>query len=158
MQAEWGLPRRVEQGSRDGAGCKKRDTSGGVVVFSPSSSLVIIWDSLGAGRVRSSKACKEGNPTCTLLGTPGVLTVVGGRQGIGERTLLAQPGVPDGKGKVWPRSSESERAYIFGRRLAVEVSSTLFEARTSKSQPSRQYGGRVQYGLVAAAAGCLSHM
>ena len=100
------------------------------------SSLVVSWDGLGAGQVRSTEAREAGKPT----GTPGVATVACGRQVIGECTLSTQPGAtaPAGKGKVGPRPSEFERAYVFVRRLAMAVSSAFFEARTSKSRLRRQ--------------------
>ena len=49
MQDKWGRTRRIGQGSRDGAGRRKRDTVGGVVLFPSSSLLVVNWDNLGAG-------------------------------------------------------------------------------------------------------------
>ena len=50
------------------------------------------------------------------------------------------------KGKVQPRPSEFERAYVFGRHPVMTVSSAFFEARTSKSRPRCQWGRRVQDG------------
>ena len=70
-------------------------------------------------------------------GTPGVATVAGGRQRIGECKLMDQPGAtaPAGKGKVRPRPSEFEHAYVFIRHLEMAVSYAFSKARTSKSQP-----------------------
>ena len=128
------------QGSCDRAGRRKRESSGGVVVFTSSSFLIIIWDGLGTGRVRLTKELVAGNPTGKSSGTPGVTTVAGGRQGIGESTLLARPGAtaPARKGKVRPRLYEFERAYGFGRCPMIAVSSALFEAQTLKSGPRLQ--------------------
>ena len=82
MQVEWSRPRRMGQGSRDGAGRRKLDTIKGVVVFTPSSPFVVIWEGLGVGRVRSTDAREAGKPTGTSSGTLGVTTVAGFRQGI----------------------------------------------------------------------------
>ena len=104
------------------------------------SPLAVIWEGRGAGRLISTEAREPGKPTGTSSGTPGVATVAGGCQGIRERTLSDQPGAmaPDGEGNVWPSPSEFERAYVFGRHLAMTFSSAFFEARTLKSRPRRQ--------------------
>ena len=81
-----------------------------------------------------------GKSASTSSGTPGVVKVAGVCQGIGERTLSAQPGATAlaGKGKVQPRPSEFERAYVFGRHPVMTASSAFLEARTSKSRPRCQ--------------------
>ena len=139
MQAEGGRQSFVGKRSRDRVGRRKRDTAGRVVIFPLSSPLTIIWYGLGAVRVRSTESREVGKPTGTSLGTQGVATVVGGRQGIGECKQLDEPGAtaPAGKGKVRPRLSEFKRAYVFCLRPVMAVSSALFKARNSNSRPCR---------------------
>ena len=117
------------------------------------SPLVVSWDGLSAGRVRSTQAREAGLPT----GTPGVATVAGGRKGIGERTLSAQPGAtaPAGKGQVGPRPSEFERAYVFGPVVWRWRSLPRFlrlGLRSHDHAASRADGSKMAEGV--AAAGC----